>query len=143
MRVKQISVFLENKPGRLAAVTRTLWKNGINLRALSLADTSDFGVLRFIAADPDGAVEVLKREGYATRISDVLAVETPDTPGGLARIVEALDAAMINVEYLYAFTESPRASAMVILRVEDPDAAIEALCTGGISVVPARDVYAI
>jgi len=141
MRIKQISVFLENKPGRLAAVTRALWKNGINMRALSLADTSDFGILRFIASDPDCAVAVLKQEGFATHVTDVLAVEVPDAPGGLAHIMELLDGSGVSVEYLYAFTERRQDRAMVIFRVEDIETAASALEAGGVQVVRAEDVY--
>lgn len=141
MRVKQISVFLENKPGRLGAVTRTLGEYGVNMRALSLADTADFGILRFIASDPDGAVDALKREGFATSLTDVLAVEVPDEPGGLARIMRLLGGAEVNVEYLYAFTENRQGKALVIFRVEDVERAAEALVAGGVQVVRARDVY--
>lgn len=142
MRVKQISVFLENKPGRLGAVTRALGQHGINMRALSLADTADFGILRFIASDPDCAVEVLKGAGFATSLTDVLAVEVPDEPGGLARIMDLLGGAGVNVEYLYAFTERRRDKALVIFRVESIETAAAALSAGGVQVVRAQDVYA-
>lgn len=143
MRVKQLSVFLENKAGRLAAVTKTLGDAGINIRALCLADTADFGILRLIVTDPDAAVATLRDAGFVTRLTDVIAVEVPDKPGGLWHIMEALGAADVSVEYLYAFTEKFRDNAMVIFRVEDIDKAVETLAANGVQVVPSADVYAL
>src|SRR5690554_1516581 len=102
MKVKQISVFLENKTGRLAAVTDTLAVNGINIRALSIADTSDFGILRLIVDQPDKAYEVLKTGEFTVSVTDVIGVEMPDQPGGLAKVLKELENAEINIEYLYA-----------------------------------------
>lgn len=142
MRVKQLSVFLENKAGRLAAITRVLGAAGINMRALCLADTSDFGILRLIVSDPDTAVEVLRSAGFVTRLTDVIAVEVPDRPGGLSHIMEVLGAAGVSVEYCYAFCERMRDNAMVIFRVEDIDAAVDTLAANGVQVIPSEGVYA-
>lgn len=143
MRVKQLSVFLENKSGRLGAVTRTLGDAGINIRALCLADTADFGILRLIVTDPDAAVATLRDAGFVTRLTDVIAVEVPDKPGGLSHIMEALGAANVSVEYLYAFTEKFRDNALVIFRVEDIETAVATLAASGVQVVPSADVYAL
>src|SRR5512136_1876896 len=100
---KQISVFLENKSGRLAEVTRVLGDAGINIRALSLADTSDFGILRLIVNNCEKAREELKQRGFTVSKREVVAVEVPDRPGGLSQILQILDGAAINVDYMYAF----------------------------------------
>jgi len=131
MAVRQVSVFIENKPGRLAEVTRLLGGAGVNIRALSLADTADFGVLRFIANDPDAAKKVLHNAGLTVRETPVLAVEVPDEPGGLAGALACLDSAGLNVEYMYAFVEKAGGGALVVLRVEATAAAEEALRAGG------------
>ncbi|HOV42587.1 MAG TPA: ACT domain-containing protein, partial [Syntrophothermus lipocalidus] len=117
--VKQISVFLENKAGRLASVTRVLGDAGINIRALSIADTSDFGVLRLIVNDPDKAYRILKEAGFTVSQTDVVAVSVPDRPGGLAEILEVMAEADINIEYLYAFIGTTARNALVIFKVED------------------------
>src|SRR5512143_764081 len=103
--VEQIYVFLENKAGRLAEVTRILGDAGINIRALSLADTSDFGILRLIVNDREKANAVLKENGFTVSKTEVVAVEVPDRPGGLSQILQTLDNNSINVEYMYAFVE--------------------------------------
>ncbi len=127
MWVKQISIFLENKSGRLAAVTELLAEHGFNIRALSIADTSDFGILRLIVNDPDRAYEVLKEAGFTVSETDVLAVEVPDQPGGLAGVLAILNKAGVNIEYLYAFVSKATENALVLLRVEDLEKAIETL----------------
>lgn len=116
--VRQMSVFLENKSGRLAEVTRVLADAGINLGALSIADTSDFGILRFICSDPDRAMQVLRDAGFSVGETEVLAVDVPHRPGGLAELVETLKPLDVNIEYLYAFMTETEGSAMVVLRVE-------------------------
>ena len=105
MRVEQISIFLENKAGRLAEVSRVLSEAGVNIRALSLADTSDFGILRLIVDNNDRAKEVLKERGFTVGKTDVVAVEVEDRPGGLSRILDILSRQNINVEYMYAFVQ--------------------------------------
>src|SRR3974377_1387822 len=103
MKVKQISVFLENKSGRLAGVTKALGDNNINIRALSIADTTDFGILRLIVSDPEKAVNILKAEDFTVSETSIIAVQIPDNPGGLAGILQILDGSKINIEYMYAF----------------------------------------
>jgi hypothetical protein len=117
--VQQVSVFLENKSGRLAEVTRALADAGINLGALSIADTSDFGILRFICDDPDRAAEVLREAGFSVGETQVLAVEVPHRPGGLAEVVAAIKPLEANIEYLYAFGRRSGDCAMVALRIEN------------------------
>lgn len=127
MKVKQISVFLENKSGRLAQVTRILGDNLINIRALSIADTTDFGILRLIVDQPEEANRILRAEGFMVSETAVIAVEVPDRPGGLADILATLGLAGINIEYLYAFIGQSSSKAQVIFRVDDCDKAIDVL----------------
>lgn len=141
MRVKQISVFLENKSGRLAKVTETLGQHDINIRALSIADTSDFGILRLIVNKPDEAYKILKDGGFTVSATDVIAVEVDDRPGGLARVLKVMDAKGINIEYLYAFLEKSSKDALVVFRVDQVDDAIAALHGTGINILKGDDVY--
>jgi hypothetical protein len=127
VKVKQISVFLENKSGRLAQVTRALGDNQINIRALSIADTTDFGILRLIVDKPEEANSILRAEGFMVSETAVIAVEVPDRPGGLADILATLGQAGINIEYLYAFIGQSSDKAQVIFRVDDSDKAINVL----------------
>lgn len=143
MKVKQISVFLENKAGRLAYLTKVLGEHGINIRALSIADTTDFGILRLIVDDPQRAHDTLKEAGLSVSVTDVIAVEVPDRPGGLASVLAELDANNINIEYLYAFVEKASEDAIVIFRVEDIDRAVNILTQAGIKVLPSEEVYSI
>ena len=141
MKVKQISIFLENKSGRLNAVTNLLAEKGINIRALSIADTSAFGILRLIVSDPEKAYKELKEASFTVSLTDVLGVEMPDKPGGLAMVMNILTEAGINIEYLYAFISSDQGRAMVIFRVENLDEAIECLLKEGIRVVAGETLY--
>ena len=141
MKVKQISVFLENKSGRLLDVTRVLAGRGINIRALSIAETADYGVLRLIADNPEKARSELEQAGFAVSETDVLAVEIADVPGGLVGALEPLNAAGINVEYLYSFVEKSGESAIVVFRVEDIDGAVRALQSAGFEILKGEDVY--
>lgn len=143
MEVRQISVFLENKAGRLAKVTRLLGEHGINIRALSIADTTDFGILRMIVSDPEQAERMLKDAGFAVTTTGVLAVEVPDRPGGLAGVMDVLEQAGMNIEYLYAFVEKASPDALVLIRVEDLQGAAGVLTEAGISVLPGKRVYAV
>ncbi|MDN5294026.1 MAG: hypothetical protein PWQ31_1331 [Eubacteriales bacterium] len=141
MKVKQVSVFLENKSGRLAEVTSVLGQNNINIRALAIADTSDFGILRMIVSDPEKAYRVLKEAGFTASMTDVLAVEVEDRPGGLAAVLKVLEEAGINIEYIYAFLEKSSQDALVVFRVEQLEEAIRVLAEKGISLLPAEKVY--
>ena len=143
MKTTQISVFLENKSGRLADVARVLGDNKVNMRALCVADTADFGVLRMVVDQPDHAFKVLKDNGFAASKTDVLAAEVPDTPGGLADILAVLAAKDINLEYMYCFVERAGQAAIDIFRVEQMDEAIEALRDAGITLVSADRLYGI
>jgi len=141
MKVEQISIFLENKPGGLEEATRLLKEAGINIRTLSLADTTDFGILRLIVNDVDTASRVLKENGLRFSRTTVVAVEVPDRPGGLHGILEILMKNGINVEYLYAFVERSGQNAVIIFRFDAPEAAIEVLQKNGLTVLPGTKLY--
>jgi len=141
MKVEQISIFLENKPGGLEEVTRSLKDAQINIRTLSLADTTDFGILRLIVNDVDMASRVLKEHGFRFSRTTVVAVEVPDRPGGLHSILEVLSKNGINVEYLYAFVERSGENAVIIFRLDAPDKAIEVLQKNGMTVLPGAKLY--
>ena len=127
MHAEQISIFLENKAGRLSEVTRIFEEGRINIRALSLADTSDFGILRLIVNDNEKAKRLLKENGFTVRSTEVVAVEVQDKPGGLHQILTALSTAGVNVEYMYAFTIKQGGNGVLAFRFNDPDAAVRAL----------------
>ncbi|MCL6590662.1 MAG: ACT domain-containing protein [Firmicutes bacterium] len=135
MKIKQISVFLENKSGRLAKVTKLLGDNGINIRALSIADTTDFGILRLIVNDPDRAVQILKAGDFTVSETDIIAVQVPDQPGGLAKILALLDNHKLNIEYMYAFVGKSGANAAVVFRVENPDRSLAILQQEGVALL--------
>jgi hypothetical protein len=141
MKVEQISIFIENKSGRLAEITRVLGDAGINIRALSLADTSDFGILRLIVNDVEKAKSVLKDGGFTVNKTEVVAVEVPDQPGGLSRILQSLDADQINVEYMYAFVERCGGNAVIIFRFDDTDKAIATLKSRGFNILEGQQLY--
>ena len=143
MKVEQISVFLENKAGALAEVTRILGESGVNIRALSLADTKDFGILRLIVNDNEKAKEVLGPRGFTVRKTEVVAVEVPDRPGGLAEILKVLSEANINVEYLYAFVQQSGENAIIIFRFDETDRAIAALSQKKVRILEGKKVYAL
>lgn len=141
MQVEQISIFIENKSGRLAEVTRVLGSKGINIRALSLADTSDFGILRLIVDQTDQAKAALKEQGFTVSKTEVVAVEVPDKPGGLCGILDVLDRSSVNVEYMYAFVERCGGNAVIIFRFDDPVAAIQVLTDNGIAILDGERLY--
>ena len=127
MAIRQISVFLENTTGRLSEVTRTLAKSGINLRAISIADTADFGILRLIVNKTDEAVNALTEAGFTTRQTAVVAVEIEDIPGSLASLMELFQKSGINIEYLYASLEGKNGKAVVIFKLEDHEKGLKIL----------------
>jgi hypothetical protein len=135
MNIKQIAVFLENKKGRLADVAKALSAAAVNIRALSLAETTDFGILRLIVNDADRAVAELKKSGFVAQVTEVIAVEVEDKPGGLARILDVFETNDINIEYMYAFVEKRVANAIVIFKIDDHAKAHQALKAAGIAVV--------
>ena len=141
MQVEQISVFLENRAGRLAEITRVLGEAGVSIRALSLADTSDFGILRLIVNDNDKAKAALKEHGFTVGKTNVVAVEVEDRPGGLNHILEILSKDDINVEYMYAFVQHTGEDAVIIFRFDDTDAAVKILLDNNIKVLEGKTVY--
>lgn len=141
MKVDQLSIFLENRAGRLAEVTRILSESKVNIRALSLADTSDFGILRLIVSDFDSAKAKLKDAGFTVGRTTVVAVEIPDQPGGLHNILSMLQDAGINVEYMYAFVQQSGDSAVLIFRFDRTDQGIELLQKNGINTIPGDKLY--
>ncbi len=141
MKVEQLSIFIENKSGRLAEITRILGETGVNIRALSLADTSDFGILRLIVNDCAKANAVLKEAGFTVSMTEVVAVEVPDRPGGLSAILQALDREVINVEYMYAFVERCGGNAVIIFRFDETDSAIAALKAHNFSMLEGSRLY--
>jgi hypothetical protein len=141
MKLKQTSVFLENRKGRLWKAISTLREADINIRALSIADTSEFGILRMIVPDPDKAKEVLEENTFVVKTNEVIGVEIPDQPGGLDGILEILTKADINVEYLYAFVEKKADQAIVVLRTENIDSGIKALKEGGANLLSPEELY--
>ena len=143
MTAVQISVFLENKSGRLAEVTSALAQAGVNVRALSLAETIDYGVLRLIVDKPAEARKALSQAGFTVTETEVIAVEMPDRPGGLAGIVDLVTQSGLNIEYLYAFVGQRGENAVVIFRIDDVKAAVAALQQGGARILSADQLSAI
>jgi hypothetical protein len=141
MQAEQISIFLENKAGRLSEVTGILAKAKVNIRALAVADTSDFGVLRLIVDNNAVAEQALKENGFTVRKTNVVAVEVADQPGGLFNILEVLKTAKINVEYMYAFIRQSGDKAIMVFRFDQPDDAIQVLTKNGITVINGNDLY--
>lgn len=135
MQIKQISVFLENTSGRLAEVTKVLAKAQINIRAISIADTADFGILRLIVDKVDAALEALTKAGLTARTTDVLAVEIADEPGSLAKVMELFQSTKVNIEYLYASLEGASGKAVVIFKVEDIEHGLHIVQEHGLSVL--------
>jgi hypothetical protein len=140
MKIHQISLFAENKPGHISAPARLLAKEGIDIRALYLADTQQYGILRMIVADWQKAAGLLEAHGFVVKVTEVLAVEVPDRPGGLADVLGALDGSGINIEYMYAFPYLRGNQAILIFRFNDPDAAIAQLQTAGINLLASDEL---
>ncbi len=141
MFVKQISVFLENKSGRLAEVTSILGSSNIDISALSIADTTDFGILRLIVNKPEEAEEVLRSNGFTMSITNVIAIGVKDEPGGLAKALKVLESKNTEIEYMYAFVSKKEDEALVILKTGDPAKAVAVLTEQGISVLSSDEVY--
>jgi hypothetical protein len=135
MDIKQIFVFLENKAGRLGEVTKALAQAQINIRALSIADTADFGILRLIVDKEVEAIKALNAAGFTTRVTDVVAVEIDDKPGGLAKVMELFQKKNINIEYLYASLEGKEGKAVVIFKLEDHQKGLQIIKENGIPLV--------
>lgn len=142
MKIRQISVFIENQSGRLSDVIDFLGKNDINIRALSLADTSDFGILRLIVNDPDRAYELLRESDFTVGSTDVVAASVKDSPGGLAAVLNALKKHGVNVEYMYSYIQKDNEEAFMVFRFEDTDKTIEIMKAEGITIC-GPDIYSI
>ena len=140
MKIKQLSVFLENKPGTLSAACRVLADARINIRTFALADTREFGILRLIVGDAENAKQALEKAGFTVKLTEVLALEVEDQPGGLARILEALEKANVNLEYTYAFTGKRAGKGVLAFRFSDPDAAIAALKAANVNPLGTSDL---
>jgi hypothetical protein len=143
MKVEQLSIFLENKSGRLADVTGVLAQADINIRALSLADTTDFGILRLIVNNTEKAKTVLKDNGFTVGKTEVIAVEVPDRPGGLAEILNVIQKEDINVEYMYAYVQKGGDKAIIIFRFDELEKAIDALQKAQVGILKGEDVYSL
>jgi len=141
MKIQQLSLFLENKPGQLLEPCRLLAAAGINIRTLSVADTRQYGILRMIVSDWRRAEAALKGAGYVVNATEVLAVEVPDRPGGLAQLLEVFHNSGVNIEYMYAFPFGREDKAVLIFRFDKPDEAVTRLREAGINVVASLDVY--
>ncbi len=141
MKLKQLSVFLENKPGRLSQPCKALAEAGINILTLCLADTEQFGILRLIIKDWEKAKNVLEKTGCVVNVSDVLAIEIPDRPGGMASILALLEPSGVNIEYMYAFTLKRGSNAVLIARIEEADRAIDVLRQKNINILEATTFY--
>jgi hypothetical protein len=135
MKWKQLSVFLENKPGALSEPCRMLAKADINIQTFSLADTREFGILRLVVDDSEKARRLLQRNGFAVKVTKVVVLEVPDRPGGLAAILDALEGTGISVKYAYGFTVKQGDKGMLVFCFDDPDSAVEVLKKKGMNVV--------
>ncbi len=140
MAIKQLTVFVQNSKGTIVAVTDLLAKNNINIRALSIAETKDFGILRLIVNDNDLATKILEENGYLIKVIDVIGVKIGDEPGKLTSALSVLDKSNINVEYLYAFMARTQKHAYVVLRVEDNACAEETLINAGFKLITEQDI---
>ena len=141
MKIQQLSLFLENRPGHLSAICRCLAKANINILTLSLADTQQFGILRLIVKDWDKARNVLEKQGYVVNVTEVVATEVEDRPGGMAEILEIIEGSKTNIEYMYAFTFRRGNRAILVFRFDDPDAAIRLLQSRGKNVLGPVELY--
>jgi hypothetical protein len=141
--IKQISIFVENKPGRMAGVAKALGDAGVNIRALTIAEAGDFGVVRMVVDDTERGYTALREKGFMVSETDVLAVEIKDVPGGLYEIVNSLGMNNINVEYAYAFVTAKAERAMLILRVDDVKRAAEVLSEAGVRVATREEIQKI
>ncbi|MFA5320706.1 MAG: ACT domain-containing protein [Candidatus Omnitrophota bacterium] len=143
MKITQISVFLENKQGRLHEVCALLGSNNVNIRALTVADTEDFGILRIVVDRPQEAVAILRGAGLTANLNEIVAVEVEDRPGGLSGILKILSANGVNVEYMYGFVEKFSEKALLVFKFEEPDKAIGILADNNIGIVGGRDIKCI
>lgn len=135
MKIQQLSIFAENKPGHISGPCRLLAEQGVDIRALALADTQRFGILRMIVSDPTKATKVLEAAGHVVKITEVLAIPVSDQPGGLAQVLAALEGTAVNIEYMYAFPFGHDGKAVLVFRFDNPDTAITVLQSKGVAVL--------
>jgi len=140
MKLKQLSLFLENKPGALSAPVKILARAKINILTMTIAEARQYGILRLVVRDWQAAKELLERHGLLVKVTDVLAIEVPDRPGGLARVLAVLEEARINLEYMYAFTLKRDSKGLLLFRFDDPDNAIKILQQRKVNVVAGVDL---
>ncbi|MCD8349129.1 MAG: ACT domain-containing protein [Planctomycetaceae bacterium] len=140
MKLQQIAIFMENKPGHLRTICRTLADAGVNITTLSLADTQQYGILRLLTDDSAKAQKSLTDAGFVVNVTEVLAVEVDDSPGGLLRILDIIGENAINIEYMYAFSHHREHMAVMVFRFDNPDKAITCLQNNDIKVLPAIDI---
>ncbi|HNX90809.1 MAG TPA: hypothetical protein PKG81_03020 [Candidatus Omnitrophota bacterium] len=143
MKITQISVFLENKSGRLYDAVSLLGKKKINIRALTIAESEDYGILRLVVDKPALAAESLKKDGFVANITDIVAVEIADTPGGLAKVLGALSKDKIDVEYMYAFVEKQSGKALMVFRFENIDKAVRSLAKNKFVIVGKKEIQSL
>jgi hypothetical protein len=141
MKIRQISVFLENRPGRLSGLCRILAEAGVNLSTLTLSDNGEFGLLRLLTPDVDRAEKIIEKAGYAATTTEVVALQVPDRPGGLASVLAALEPPGISVEYMYAFAERPGREAVMVFRFDDMDRALAVLQAAGVGVFKPVELF--
>lgn len=141
MKLEQLSIFLENRSGRLAKILTTLGAAGVNIRAMSLADTSDFGILRLIVSDIETGKQALRDGRFTVRVSEVIAVEVRDRPGELAEMLGHIEQAGLNLEYMYSFVQKSMESAILIFRFDDLDRAISVLTGNGFRIVESHELW--
>ena len=141
MKIKQLSIFIENQTGRLYEALDILAQEDINIRALSLADTSEFGILRLVVNNPDKGKEILEKNDFIVKLTDIAAVVLDDTPGGLTRVLKILKEEKIDLEYLYAFANDANENAILLLHTDDMDEMINVLKSNDVTLVPAKYVY--
>ena len=141
MTLKQLSIFLENRPGALSTPVRLLAEAGINIQTFALADTQQFGILRVVVHEWEKAKRLLEKSGFVVKATDVVALEVPDRPGGLAQMLEILERVQVNVEYMYAFTDKKEGKGLLAFRFNDPEAAIKALKEHQVNVVGTVEVF--
>jgi hypothetical protein len=140
MKITQISIFLENKQGRIAEVCALMGDNSINIRALTIAENKEFGILRIVVDKPEEAVRVLKKHNLVAQMTDIVALEVDDTPGGLAKILKLFADHNLNVEYMYGFVEKRSDRALMVFRFDDPDKAIQTLQEKGLHILGKKDI---
>ncbi len=141
MTLKQLSVFLENRPGALSAPCRLLADAGVNIQTFALADTQQFGILRLVVHEWEKAKQLLEDNGYVVKVTEVVALEVPDRPGGLADLLQILESARVNVEYVYAFTAKQEGKGLMLFRFNDPGAAIQALQANQVNIVGTVELF--